>query len=76
MVLGLLIAAAFLLAERGLLSADSVVVTHMLCRFESCGILPDQESNWHPLLCQEDSQQLDHEGSSGISLLTNFSADT
>jgi len=76
-VRGLLIAVASLIAEHGLQSAGSVVVMHRLSCFESCGILPDQGSNWCPLhCCWVGSQQLDHEGSSGISLLTNFSADT
>ena len=75
-VRGLLIAVASLIAEHGLQSAGSVVVMHRLSCFESCGILPDQGSNWCPLHCRVGSQQLDHEGSSGISLLTNFSAYT
>ena len=43
---------------------------------EACGIIPDQGSNSRPLHWQEDSQPLDHQGSPGFILVTEFHAAT
>ena len=67
---GLSLSRPLLLWSTGSRRAGSVVVAHGPSCSVACGIFPDQGSNPCPLHWQADSQPLHHQGSPGLSLIT------